>query len=162
MTTTTALAATSFRLPRVLGAIVASGTVAGLVDIGSASVIYGAAPDRVMRAIARGLIGDAAVHGGAPAALLGALLQVFIAIGAATVYVTAASRLPVLFRRPVLCGLPFGAGVFCVMRFIVVPLSLAPSKLAFSPSLVFDFAANCMFGAIIAVIASRMLRAATR
>ncbi len=159
---TTGAAPTTFGFARVLRAIVIAGAVAGPIDIGSASLINWAAPDRVARFIARGLIGDAAKTGGAGAAVLGLALQVFMAIIFAAIYVAAGSRAPILLRRPILCGIPFGAGVFCVMRFIVVPLSLAPSKITLNLPLALDFAANCMFGAIIAVIVSRLLRASSR
>ncbi len=66
---TTGAAPTTFGFARVLRAIVIAGAVAGPVDIGSASLINWAAPDRVARFIARGLIGDAAKTGGAGAAV---------------------------------------------------------------------------------------------
>ena len=46
-----------------------------------------------------------------------------IAFAAAAVYYGASLMLPVLARRPVLCGLAYGAAVHVFMNQIVLPLS---------------------------------------
>lgn len=144
---------------RALAAAVAGGLIAGTVDIVNAVLIYRAGPALVLQSIAKGVLGKAAFKGGLGAAALGAGLHAFISIVAALIYVTAGLRAPVLLRRPILIGIPFGAGVFVVMNYVVLPLSQAAGghKPLLQGSL--DFAANCLFGVIIAVTASRVLRA---
>ena len=58
-----------------LAAVIAGGLVAGLVDVGAAALINELSPIVVLRAIASGVLGKAAFHGGWPAILLGLGLQ---------------------------------------------------------------------------------------
>jgi hypothetical protein len=146
-------------LIRRLVAIVGGGATAGLVDLGAASLIYGMSLPAIMRVIAGGVLGKAASDGGTPEAALGAALQVLIGMIYAAIFSAASVFLPVLLRRPILFGAPFGAMVFFSMRFVVVPLSNAPhGKLHLTLKLAEDFASNCLFGVIIALWASILLR----
>ncbi len=112
---------------RVRRAIAWGGLTAGTLDIADALGFQwatGRDPVRVLHYIASGVLGrDAAYSGGAPAAALGLLLHYFIAFGAATVYVVASLRFPVLVRRAVTCGMTYGLVVQAVMQFIVLPLA---------------------------------------
>ena len=143
---------------RDLSAVLLGGIAAGTVDVCVACLIYGASPPSVLRAIAGGVLGKASSHGGVASAALGLGLQWFISIGAAAVYVVVGGRFSFLLRRPLLFGPVFGAGVFMFMRAVVVPLSKSTVTLPSMPLLAEDFAANMLFGVIIAIIASRMGR----
>jgi hypothetical protein len=145
-------------------AILAGGLVAGALDIADALVfngLLGASPERVLQAIASGLLGPSAFDGGWATAALGLALHFFIATSAAACFVLASLEWPVLVRRPFLCGAAFGLAVFVFMNFIVLPLSafrVRPmSALVFS-NLVF---AHIFFvGLPIALLARRGLRRA--
>jgi hypothetical protein len=100
--------------------ILAGGIVAGGLDLICAYVSYGS---NVPHAIAAGLLGRGAIHGGAGAYLLGIFLQFFIATIAAAIFYIASRRLYFLTEHFVICGLFYGIAVFLVMNLIVVPLS---------------------------------------
>ena len=85
--------------------------------------LRGVSPDRVWQGVASGLLGPSSFQGGLRTAALGITIHFFIALTAATVYVTASRFLPLLRERAVPCGLAFGLMVWAFMRFVVIPLS---------------------------------------
>jgi Na+/alanine symporter len=113
-------AALSAPKPKALLAIFVGGIVAGSLDLCAAFISYGAG---VPRAIAAGLLGRTALHGGTGPYVLGIALQFFIATSAAAVYYAASRKLAFLKENVVVCGLFYGIAVFLVMNLIVVPLS---------------------------------------
>jgi len=110
----------SVQKPQPLRAILTGGLLAGSLDLASAFITYGAG---VPRAIAGGLLGPAARHGGSGAYMLGIMVHFFIATSAAAVYYLASRRLAFLKHHPLVCGLFYGIAVFLVMNLIVLPLS---------------------------------------
>jgi|SRR5580704_470701 hypothetical protein len=100
--------------------IVVGGSVAGVLDLSSAFIIYGR---EVPLAIASGLLGMKAFQGGSATYALGIALHFFIALSAAAVYYAASRRLEFLKEHPLVCGLFYGIAVFLVMNLIVLPLS---------------------------------------
>ena len=107
-----------------------------ILDAFVVTAINGGTPTRVLHAIASGVLGRGAYQGGVPAAALGLLLHFVIAIGAATTYFLASRKLPVLLRRPVLCGVAFGLGVWAVMYYVVLPITFSrPNTLPAWPQL---------------------------
>jgi hypothetical protein len=123
-------------------AILAGGFAAGVLDIVYAFVALGArrglSPLRVLQSVASGLLGKEAFEGGVPAGVLGLVCQFVIAIGAAAVYYLAARRLALLRERPLLAGALFGILVYLFMNFVVIPLSAAPFKLSYPPSVLVE------------------------
>jgi hypothetical protein len=108
-------------------AILWGGLLAGIFDATYAMSMWalrGVSPDRVWQGVASGLLGPRSFQGGLRTAALGITIHFFIALTAATVYVTASRFLPVLRERAVLCGCLFGLMVWAFMRFVVIPLSL--------------------------------------
>ena len=108
-------------------AILWGGLLAGIFDATYAMSMWalrGVSPDRVWQGVASGLLGPRSFQGGLRTAALGITIHFFIALTAATVYVTASRFLPVLRERAVLCGCLFGLLVWAFMRFVVIPLSL--------------------------------------
>ena len=100
----------------------------GVLDLLDAFVFFGlrgVAPIWILHAIASGLLGPQAREGGAATAGLGVLLHFTIAAGVVGVYFLAGRRLPVLVRRPWICGPLYGLGVYLVMQLVVLPLSAA-------------------------------------
>jgi hypothetical protein len=118
-------------------AILVGGGVAGLLDITYACInvgLRGVSPERLLQFVASGLLGSAAFDGGLATAALGLALHFAMALVMAAVFTLASLALPTLRLRPILWGLAYGAGIFFVMNFIVVPLSAVPQS--GSPSLV--------------------------
>jgi len=133
-----------------------AGLLAGTIDIGAASAINAAAPDRVLRAVASGLLGRAAAHGGAWVPVLGMFLQWAMSIIIAGVFLAAAAKAPVLLRRWIPAGIAYGVIIFFVMNYAVVPLSAAVFKVHFSPlSFAENMAAMLLFGLIVAYVGRR-------
>lgn len=106
-------------------AIAVGGIIAGTLDLTQACLLFGW---DIPLAIAAGLLGPSAFHGGAGIYALGVLLHYFIAISAAAVYYGASRRLPFMAEYPLICGLFFGAAVQETMNLIVLPLSALHAK----------------------------------
>ena len=112
---------------RALTTAAIGGGIAGLLDCIYATVVWGFIlgdnPAGVWQSVAAGLLGKASYDGGNATALLGLALHFLIAFVMALVYVLASRRLPVLTARPLLMGMSYGAILYVVMNFVVVPLS---------------------------------------
>jgi len=106
-------------------AIAVGGLVAGVIDLLQACILFGW---DIPLAIAGGLLGSQAFHGGVGTYALGILLHFFIAFSAAAIYYAASRKLIFLRESPLVCGLFFGAAVEDIMRFIVLPLSALHAK----------------------------------
>jgi hypothetical protein len=101
-------------------AIAVGGLIAGALDLTQACILFGW---DIPLAIAGGLLGPRAFHGGVATYVLGVCLHFFIACSAAAVYYAASRKLVFLREHPLVCGLFFGAAVEEVMNLIVLPLS---------------------------------------
>lgn len=106
--------------PNALLAIGVGGVLAGVLDLTQASILFGW---RVPLAIAGGLLGQQAFHGGPGTFALGVVLHFFIALSAAAVYYGVSRKLTFMAEHPVVCGLFFGMAVENVMNLVVLPLS---------------------------------------
>ena len=111
-----------------LTAALLGGFIAGTIDVGSACLINWLSPEMILHSIASGLLGRSSFFGGLPTAALGLVLQWAMSIVIAAIYVIAARIAPVLSRAWIACGLAYGVVIFCVMNYVVVPLSAAPFK----------------------------------
>jgi uncharacterized membrane protein YagU involved in acid resistance len=144
----------------VLKCSVYAGLIAGTVDIAAASLINTVNPLTILLAIASGLLGKAAFHGGGGTMVLGLVLQWGMSIIIAGIFALAAARIPALARRWVLNGALYGVVVFIVMNFVVVPLSVAPLKPGWAlsaESVVKNLLAMLVFGWLVAYTANRFL-----
>jgi len=106
------------------------GFVVGVLDISYAILFWWlrarVSPVRIFQSVAAGLLGrDAARAGGIRTALLGAALHFLIAFTIVLVYASASRMMPLLIRRPILCGTVYGVLVYAVMNYVVIPLSAA-------------------------------------
>jgi hypothetical protein len=99
--------------------ILIGGAAAGTFDLIAAFITFGPG---VPRAIAGGLLGRQALHGGIGTYILGVLLHYFIAFTAATIYCLASRRLQFLADHFFVCGLFYGIAIYLVMKLIVLPL----------------------------------------
>lgn len=126
--------ASRFGRPGAFETIVYGGLAVGVLDITDAVLFWwvrsGVSPTRVLQSVASGLLGAAAFDGGRTTALLGLLFHFLIAFVVAAVYYGASLRLPQLVRRAALCGLLYGAAVYFVMTYVVLPLSAFPGRSA--------------------------------
>lgn len=142
-------------MPR-LHAILLGGLIAGTIDIGAAALINLVSPLRILQFIAGGLLGRAALVGGAPIELLGLALQWGISLVIAAVYVVACASLPILRRRWVVGGLAYGVVIFAVMNYVVVPLSAWARWPHFTAEKFLEnLLAMLLFGLIVAFFAQR-------
>jgi hypothetical protein len=105
---------------RVVLPILTGGAVAGTFDLIAAFISFGWA---VPRAIAGGLLGPQARHGGPGTWILGVFLHFFIATIIAAVYCLTSRRLTFLRDHFVVCGIFYGMAAYLVMNLIVLPLS---------------------------------------
>lgn len=134
-----------------LKAILLGGLIAGTIDIGAAALINLLSPVFIMKVIAGGLLGKAALAGGASIAFLGLVLQWVMSLLIAAVYVFGSRRLPALRNRWILGGLAYGVGVFFVMNYVVLPLSVWGKVPAFTAmTFTANLVAMLLFGLIVA------------
>jgi uncharacterized membrane protein YagU involved in acid resistance len=113
--------------PSLLKAILVGGLLAALLDILDPIIFFylrnHVAPIRILQSIASGLLGRAAYTGGLRTALLGLALHLFIALVWASLFVLAARSLPFLSLHPIRSGLLYGALIYIVMNYLVLPHS---------------------------------------
>jgi len=112
-----------------VSALVRIGLIAGTLDI-SENLVFNAfrhiTPAMIFRYIASGLLGMEAIRGGAGMIALGVAIHYTIALTWTALYFFSALQWRVLVRRPVACGLIYGALVYIVMNFAVLPLTRVP------------------------------------
>jgi hypothetical protein len=117
--------------------LVLGGLVVGAVDFLDAVVFFGlrhgTTPIRIGQSIAAGVEGRAAFSGGLVSAALGVLLHFFIAFAIVFVYYFASRAIPALVAHPIVCGAIYGVGAYCVMNYVVIPLSATGGRLAIAP-----------------------------
>lgn len=145
---------------RAVTVAVVSGLAAGLADILAAFVIYRpATPVQVLTTVGSGLIGPGIWKMGALGPVIGAASHFAISIILAALFLVGARFAPVLVQRPLWSGVVYGTFVFGIMNAIVVPLSLASMR-GPPPDLItlLGWAANILFGVVLAWVAARMLR----
>lgn len=113
-------------------AILWGGLIAGAIDITYAFIYHylrsGAAPARILQSVASGALGADAFKGGLSIAALGAFFHFLIAYIWAALYYLASRKLGVLVRQALVCGIVYGAVVYALMNYVVLPLSAAPFK----------------------------------
>ena len=138
------------------------GVAAAFVDIGAAAMINRVGLGVILKAVARGLLGRAAMQGGASAAALGFVLQLLMGALIGAIYGLGCMRFPALRLRWIPAGLAFGICVFVVMEFVVVPLSAVRKIPAFTAAaLAENVAAMLLFGLIVGFAASLGRRPST-
>ena len=116
-------------MPSAVRAVLRIGLIAGTLDIGE-NLVFNAfrhiTPAMVFQYIASGLTGSWAFHAGAASIALGVGIHYTIAMFWTAVFYLASRRLTVLVRRPVVSGLAYGAVVYLVMNFVVLPVTRVP------------------------------------
>ena len=146
-----------------LTAILWGGFVAGTIDVGAASLISGYNPMVILKYIAAGLLGKPSMAGGVSNAVLGLVLQWAMSLIIAAIFVLATRRRIATTRQWPIWGVAYGAIVFFVMNYVVVPLSAIHAVPHFSVfSFVANLAAMLLFGWIVAFYAKAKLTPTAR
>jgi uncharacterized membrane protein YagU involved in acid resistance len=102
------------------------GLVGGAIDLSYAFIasgLNGASPKRVLQLVASGWLGKASYDAGWVSAALGFFSHFAIVCVFALAYVLATKRFSALNARPFLFGAIYGALIYVVMNYVVVPLS---------------------------------------
>ncbi len=140
-------------------AILVGGLIAGTVDIGAACLIYSNGPVVILKAIASGLLGPASFQGGPGTVALGLALQWLMSCLIAAIYGVATLKMATARSRWILSGLAYGAVVFGVMNYVVVPLSAIGEFPTFTVAkFIANLVAMFLFGLIVAFFANRAAR----
>jgi hypothetical protein len=115
---------------------------------------------RVFQTIAVGVLGKASLEGGVPAAMLGAVLHVFMATMFVVACTLVARRVPALLRKPFMYGPPYGVLLYIIMNFVVMPLSRVGASPSFKhlDTIAMSVVAHMLFGTICMLFARRALR----
>lgn len=107
----------------------------GTFDLIFAFVYYGlkfhAKPEGILRSIAAGWLGGPASKVGLWPVWLGGISHFLIATVIACTFWVIARQWPMLVRRPNFVGLAYGGVVYCLMNWVVVPLSASPMRAGF-------------------------------
>ena len=112
------------RAPRkVLTAIMAAGLTAATFDFLFAMGLNHLDWITIGHAVARGWFGKAAMQGGLGVALIGVASHYAILLTASAIFVAASLRFPILRRMAWIVGPLFGACVYGVMHYVILPLS---------------------------------------
>ena len=113
------------RRPSLLLVIAGAALLIGTLDLIDAFVFFGCLGVPAMRipqSIASGFLGQFAYHDGMVSASFGLILHYLIAFSIAGTYMYVSGELP-LHRKPILSGAIYGVVVYCVMNYIVIPIS---------------------------------------
>jgi hypothetical protein len=118
--------------------VLIGGLIAGAFDMSYALLWFAGVKHapwmRIPQSVAGGLLGKASFEGGAGTVMLGFALHWTIAIIWAAIYVYAGRRfIPNLLRKPIPCGLAYGAWIYFCMNWIVLPLDAMHTKPHFAP-----------------------------
>ena len=110
---------------------------------------------RIGKAVARGWFGKAARDGGTDVAVIGLVSHFAIVLVFAAVFAAASLRAPILRRLWFVAGPLYGAAIFCVMRFIVLPLSAAGYSMPKPPVLYGEIAGHLFLVGLPIALAAR-------
>ena len=140
------------------GLLIAAGDIAFATTVWFSWDIAGLI--RVFQSIAVGVLGKASLEGGVPAALLGAVLHVFMATMFVIACTLVARRVPDLLKKPYVYGPPYGVLLYIIMNFVVMPLSRVGASPSFKhlDTIAMSVVAHMVFGTICMLFARRALR----
>jgi hypothetical protein len=138
-------------------AVLAGGLFGAAADLWVACTLSGLPLMRIGNAVARGWFGKAARDGGTDVALIGLVSHFAIVLVFAAVFVAASLRAPALRRLWFVAGPLYGAAIFCIMRFVVLPLSAAGYSMPKPPALWWEIAGHLFLVGLPIAAAARFL-----
>jgi hypothetical protein len=108
--------------------VLLAGIIVGTLDITAAMLQFfiktGKDPLTVLKFVASGVFGTAAMKGGADMIAWGFLFHYFIAMSFTIFFFWLCSKFPSLLNHRLITGIGYGMFAWSFMRFIVLPLSL--------------------------------------
>ena len=141
----------------VVPATLVGGLFGGAADLWVACTLSGLPLLTIGKAVARGWFGrEKAMGGGLEVSWIGLASHFAIVLVFAGVYVAASLRAPVLRRMWFVAGPFYGAGIFCVMRFVVLPLSAAGYSMPPPPDLYWEIAGHLLLVGLPIALAARL------
>jgi hypothetical protein len=126
----------------VVAATLVGGLVGGACDLWVACTLSGLSLVTIGKAVARGWFGRDAMSGGLQVSTVGLVSHFAIVLVFAAVFVAASLRQPALRRLWFVAGPLYGAAIFCMMRFVVLPLSAAGYSMPQPPDLYWEIAGH--------------------
>jgi hypothetical protein len=105
--------------------------IAGTLDISDALIFYGlrgVPAGGLLRFIAGCLLGVSALHGGPAMAALGLAVHYTITLFWSALFLVTAMRFSFLTRHAIASGLLYGALIYVLMNFVVLPLTRLPPR----------------------------------
>ena len=136
-------------------AVLTGGLFGAAADLWVACTLSGLPLMRIGKAVARGWFGAAAKNGGTDVAVIGLISHFAIVLTFAAVFCAASIRAPILRRLWFAAGPAYGAAIFCVMRFIVLPLSAAGYSMPKPPGLYWEIAGHLFLVGLPIALAAR-------
>jgi len=107
--------------------VLLAGIIVGTLDISAAMLQFFLKTEKdpfiVLKFVASGVFGSAALKGGADMIAWGFLFHYIIAMSFTVFFFWLCSRRPSLLKNRLLTGIGYGIFTWAVMRFVVVPLS---------------------------------------
>ena len=121
-----------------LKTIFLTGLLVGSLDILTALIDYyitrGKNPLIVLKFIASGVLGKKALTGGTDMIAAGFLFHYIIAFSFTIFFFWLYPKLRILSRNRILTGIAYGIFIWCIMNFLVLPLSNIPSPITYKVS----------------------------
>lgn len=112
--------------------ILKAGLLVGTLDILAACLNFfintNKEPSVVFKFIASGVFGTKAFSGGTSMIIAGLVFHYIIAIGFTFLFFLLYPKIRSVIKNNIVIGILYGAFVWCVMKFIVVPLSSTPPQ----------------------------------
>jgi uncharacterized membrane protein YagU involved in acid resistance len=138
-------------------ATLVGGLFGGAADLWVACTLSGLPLLTIGKAVARGWFGrEKAMGGGLEVSWIGLASHFTIVLAFAAVYVAASLRAPALRRLWYSAGPLYGAAIFCVMRFVVLPLSAAGYSMPPQPDLYWEIAGHLFLVGLPIALAARL------
>lgn len=138
-------------------ATLVGGLFGGAADLWVACTLSGLPLLAIGKAVARGWLGrEKAMGGGLEVSWIGLASHFTIELVFAAVYVAASLRAPALRRLWYVAGPLYGAAIFCVMRFVVLPLSAAGYSMPPPPDLYWEIAGHVFLVGLPIALAARL------
>lgn len=117
-------------------------------------------PSVVFKFIASGVFGTKAFSGGVPMVIAGLIFHYIIALGFTFIFFFLYPKMRLVIKNSILTGVLYGAFVWLVMKFIVLPLSSTPPQpFTYTGSVIAMVILIVCIGIPLSVIAAKLHRA---
>jgi hypothetical protein len=118
--------------PKFLSEVLVTGLIAGTLDIIaaclSAYIQRGTTPEKLLQFVASGLFGADAFTGGTLMAITGLIMHFMIATSWTLLFYLLYPRLRFLRKNTITAGIIYGAFVWIMMNFVILPITNIPKS----------------------------------